>query len=79
MLIVRYHKDNQIQFGHLEDEKVGPLANDPFGGEVVRGPLKWSVAEVGFLAPCQPSKTLPHHIYGSANKARDAPTCPPCF
>lgn len=58
MLIVRFQKDNQIQFGHLEDERLGPLTSDPFGGEGVRGPLKWDVAEVTLLAPCQPSKII---------------------
>jgi 2-keto-4-pentenoate hydratase/2-oxohepta-3-ene-1,7-dioic acid hydratase in catechol pathway len=58
MLIVRYQKDNQIQYGHLEEERLGPLVHDPFGGDVVRGPLKWNVAEVTLLAPCQPSKII---------------------
>lgn len=58
MLIVRYQKNNQIQFGHLEGEALGPLTNDPFDGEGVRGPLQWNVADVGLLAPCQPSKII---------------------
>jgi 2-keto-4-pentenoate hydratase/2-oxohepta-3-ene-1,7-dioic acid hydratase in catechol pathway len=58
MLITRYQKDNQIQFGHLEDDRLGPLMGDPFGGEFVRGPLKWDVAEATLLAPCLPTKII---------------------
>lgn len=58
MLIVRYQKDNQIQYGHIEDERLGPLTHDPFNGDVVRGPLKWHMADLTLLAPCQPSKII---------------------
>ncbi len=58
MLIVRYQKENQIQYGHLEEDRLGPLTGDPLGGEFTRGPLKWNVAEVTLLAPCPPTKII---------------------
>lgn len=57
MLIVRFEKDGQTQYGHLENDRVGPLLGDPYG-EFVRGPAKWPLAEVTLLAPCQPSKII---------------------
>jgi 2-keto-4-pentenoate hydratase/2-oxohepta-3-ene-1,7-dioic acid hydratase in catechol pathway len=70
MLIVRYQKENQVRFGHLEDERIGPLTHDPFADELARGPLRWNVAEVTLLAPCQPSKII-GLVYNFVDRVRE--------
>ena len=57
MHIVRYEKDGQTLWGHVEGDRVGPVTGDVFG-EFARGPVKWPLADVRLLAPCQPSKIV---------------------
>lgn len=57
MLIVRYEKDGLTQYGHVDNERVGPIVGNLFD-EFARGPAKWPLADVTLLAPCLPSKII---------------------
>jgi 2-keto-4-pentenoate hydratase/2-oxohepta-3-ene-1,7-dioic acid hydratase in catechol pathway len=57
MHIVRYQRNDRIQWGHLDGDRVGPITGDIYG-EFSREPAQWTLDKVKLLAPCQPSKIL---------------------
>ena len=81
MHLVRFEKDQQIQFGYLDGERIGPLMGDPYG-EFSRGTLRWPVEEVRLLPPCQPSKIIgltSNFADRVREQGRRAPTMPVVF
>ncbi len=61
MYLVRYQKDNAVQYGHLEGEVIGSITGDIYG-DFARGAPVAQLAEVTLLPPCTPSKILALNI-----------------
>ncbi|ACL70842.1 fumarylacetoacetate hydrolase family protein [Halothermothrix orenii] len=55
---VRFLFKGEKYYGLLKKDRVIPIKGDPFSGWEEDGSKTYSVADVKFLAPCQPSKII---------------------
>ena len=80
MHLIHYRQDDQVRYGYLEGQTIGPVSGDVFG-EFVRGAEPVAQLDEGtLLAPCQPSKIVAV-TYNFAERLREldipAPAVPP--